>query len=143
MSAFIVLLGVSLLIISSIEDINGRRVSSWLVVLLLGVSFVSALTAKRVDGSDWHWQQLLLVVFWFLLLLPGFLLRVMGAADIKIILILALISPFTLLLHALVLAFGGVVLWWLIKDRDRREYPFIPFLTLGFGVSLWMHGVVA
>lgn len=130
------------LLFCSLKDIGSRRLPAPLIWLLLSMSLVWPVAGALIDGQVWQWQQLLWLLLWFLLLLPGFLFKVFGAADIKIILILALISPFELLLHALLLAFAGIALWWLLRDRKRREYPFIPFLTLGFGVSLWMHGAL-
>ncbi|ATG74456.1 prepilin peptidase [Zobellella denitrificans] len=124
----------------AVVDVRKGKVANLLVCYLL--LFVVVLGASGAlpffDLIDNRYRFVLLVVA----LLLGFLGNVFGAADIKIILILALVIPFDPLLHALMIAFSTLAIWWLLWDRRRREYPFIPFLTLGFGLSLWMHGIL-
>lgn len=75
-----------------------------------------------------YWWASLLVVLLFTL--PGYRKGVVGGADIKLLLGLALLfSPYAITL-IIAMAFGLFCLYWCVAFRHEQEAPFVPALCL-------------
>jgi prepilin peptidase CpaA len=134
------------------QDLRQRRISNLLTLGggALALAYL-AVTGETWLGSSPPWPGLLVVLA---LTLPGYLMRRLGAGDVKLLLFLVLASSGRLTL--LCLAGAGVwYLGWYLSSRlfwpwlsaraqarldlfspAQRVYPFAPFLFLGLSSAL-------
>ncbi len=135
----------SLLVVYSILDIRERRVpNEYIVVGGVVGSIVILLTGHFVSNMVLHVVALVIV---FVMGYTLFRMRSIGGADVKSLLLVALISPGIELrvmnipvLEAvagmgvvfMVMLLGGYLYWRLKIDDENTTPPLIPFLLLGY-----------
>ena len=141
--AFIVTLFILLLV--SIEDLRHRIVSNELM-LVFGVAGVfQGLWTGHIQSEPI--LHLTAVVFVFVLSYILFRLKAVGGADVKTLVIVAIISPgieFTNLNNPvfesvmaslgqiLIMLFLGYICWRKVRDTDSRPPALIPLLLIGY-----------
>jgi prepilin peptidase CpaA len=72
----------ALVAIAAIYDLHARRIPNWLVVIGLGVGAVVQCALHGASGGMLLWVGGALTGF--AMLLPGYLLRMLGAGDVKL-----------------------------------------------------------
>lgn len=138
------------------QDLSRREVDNWLSLggcaaalgwlLLTGQSWLGA------PPADATFAALLALLF----TVPGYLLRRLGAADVKLLVALALASNDYILLGTFIGAGVASLLWALLAPslwpglpargkvflnhlsplQPKKKYPFVPFLTVGAMISV-------
>ncbi len=120
---------ITLLAISSLFDIKNQRVPNilsvgfiitallWLVLRPESITFLSVLYSVGVT---------------LLLTLPGYCKGVFGAADIKILFAIALVTPIEKMLMMLLASFIIFSLYWVVCYRPIKQAPFIPAVLGAF-----------
>ncbi|UXI02184.1 prepilin peptidase [Photobacterium sp. TY1-4] len=122
----------------SILDLTQSKVDNRAVFLFLILSVYMLIIGEGITGEG-HELSLFAVTLVLLVSIPGFVFNVFGAADVKILLIISLISPFSLMLDILLYTFIAFMLYWLIAVRDTKVHaPFIPSLLVGMGIAVWL-----
>ena len=107
----------ALVVVAAIYDLHARRIPNWLVVIGLGAGLVVQCALHgAIDGMQW-WVGGALAGG--AVLLPGYLLRMMGAGDVKL---MAAVGCFcgaggALQAALMVCAVGGV---WALVELLRR-----------------------
>ncbi|SHN07812.1 prepilin peptidase CpaA [Pseudomonas asturiensis] len=138
------------------QDARKKEISNWLTVGIAALALVFlACTGHTWTGANPNDAGLAAVIA-LALTLPGHALRKLGAADVKLLLALALASDTLYLLGTFIgaaialaaWAMAGQYLWSLLNQRLTRryllmrpgmtnKYPFSPFLFIGLAtVSL-------
>lgn len=123
----------TVLALAAVCDFRSRRIPNQLLLLLalLGVLLV-ATTGTTLSTTPFSWQGLGLSLALVLgLTLPGYLAGVLGAGDVKLMLVLALLLGVGELLWAI--ALGCLVLACAGGLLRRERLPMAPFLALGTG----------
>ncbi|MBN3757121.1 peptidase A24 [Paraburkholderia sp. Tr-20389] len=109
----------ALVVIAAIYDIHARRIPNWLVIVGLGVGLVvqCALHGAMEGVQMWVGGALAGGA----VLLPGYLLRMMGAGDVKLMAAVGCFCGASGALQAalIVCAVGGV--WALVEMLRRRQ----------------------
>ncbi|WP_442957580.1 prepilin peptidase [Photobacterium sp. 53610] len=127
-----------LLILCSAQDLKEHRIHNFLVVLFIfGVLFF-LLNKVDIQLEGWRITNLFSFFFVCFLTLPFFYKGLFGAADVKILLALSVISSFDVILNILLYSFLCFAVFWWLFVRDQKEAPFVPSLLVGVVVSLWI-----
>lgn len=137
------------------QDLRRREVDNWLTLGGVAVAFGWLLLTGQswlgAPAADAAFATLLAVLF----TVPGYLLRRLGAADVKLLVALALASEEHLLLGTLIGAGGVSAVWALAAPSvwprlpghwqiflnhlepltPKTRYPFVPFLMVGATIT--------
>ncbi|MGO1189905.1 prepilin peptidase [Vibrio casei] len=125
----------SLLFVSSLFDLKNQRVPN-----LLSVGFIIAALLWLVfkPGSITFLSVIYSVGMTLLLTLPGYCKGVFGAADIKILFAVALVTPIESMIIILLASFIIFSLYWVVCYRPIKQAPFIPAVLGAFILSMWI-----
>ena len=123
------------LIISSILDIKYRKVSIYLTfiipMLLILISFVLYPNAEIVIRCVISFVMVVLSILFLIV-------TNIGGADCLIMIIMPLYIGVNALYAILIAVIVSIPYQMLVlKKHKNKEYPFIPFLTLGYILSLY------
>ena len=107
-------------------DWKSRRVSNWLTLPMLGVAFIIRIAGR--GSGDWR-----IVLLFFILVLLGWVAHLVGGADAKASLAMALLDP-----RLAAWAWAGGVFWFLLYRAIRHErhssYAYPGFIGFVIGV---------
>lgn len=126
---------IALLAISSLFDLKNQRVPN---ILSVGFIIVALLWLVVQPGSLTLLSVMYSVGVTLLLTLPGYCKGVFGAADIKILFAIALVTPIENMIIILLAAFIIFSLYWVVCYRPIKQAPFIPAVLGAFILSMWI-----
>jgi prepilin peptidase CpaA len=112
---------VALVIVAAVWDWRTRRIPNWLVATALIVALPLQIMLHGAAGGMQVW--FLGALAGFLILLPGYLIRALGAGDVKLMAALGAMCGAALALEIAVIAsaLGGIwALVWLARRRQVR-----------------------
>jgi prepilin peptidase CpaA len=141
--------------VCALQDARQREVSNWLTwgafAAALGYLGFYGQTWLGAAGSEGGWALLLCLV----LTLPGYLLNRLGAADVKLLMALALATDRLILLGTIIGAGLALVLWVFagqkiynvivqrlnstetrLNGKKSKKHPFVPFLFMGMVMAI-------
>jgi prepilin peptidase CpaA len=104
-----------LLVAVCVSDLRSRRIPNWLVLLIVGFGLANAVAGASVSGLA---RAAASVGVGLILWLPFYLLRMMGAGDVKFFAAAcAWLNPTTAVRAALLSAIfgGGLALLWVVR----------------------------
>jgi len=136
----IVWLPIFLLLVASVQDLRTREVSD---------SFSIAILLSAVMSIAAGWWQLswlasgLGVMVGLLVTAPLFFLGGFGGADVKLVSALgAWFGPISLLGLLVWIALAGGVFALIAKGRDRKDFAYVPAITVGTMIHAWWPAVL-
>lgn len=103
-------------------DYQQRRIPNGLLILLLGVVLFNHYTRPQVDGDQW----LINIVLALVLTAPGYIKGVMGAGDVKLLLVSSAVWPpivFLLVFSAGILLLSAVMYTPKLVGKFRAAVP--------------------
>ncbi len=116
-------------------DIRHQRVPNWLSLSVVAVCLALLLNRE-------HDLSLLIIAkslgITLVLTIPGYARGAFGAADIKLLLGLALLLTYTQMAWLLVTAFSIFCVYWWLFCRRKTCAPFVPAIFSAFCVHLTM-----
>ncbi|WP_120512610.1 prepilin peptidase [Photobacterium salinisoli] len=124
--------------ICSIQDLNSRRVSNFLIIILLAISLLFIVTEVDIELNDWEFHHLWSIALVSVMIFPLFYKGLFGAADVKLLIVIAMISPVNVILDIFLYSFLSFLVYWMLFARGQKEAPFVPSLLAGVVVSLWI-----
>ncbi|KKC99466.1 prepilin peptidase [Photobacterium halotolerans] len=124
--------------ICSIQDLSSRRVSNLFVILLLAISLLFIFTEVDIELNDWEFHHLWSVALVSVITFPLFYKGLFGAADVKLLIVIAMITPVNVMLDIFLYSFLSFLVYWWLFARGQKEAPFVPSLLVGVVVSLWI-----
>ncbi|UTV28599.1 A24 family peptidase [Photobacterium atrarenae] len=129
----------SLLAIAAVSDLKYSKVSNEITLMILICALIMIVFEHSLMPDQSYQFSVMALVMTLLVCLPGFIYKVFGAADVKILLIISLLTPLSLMLDILLYAFIAFMLYWCIAVRDTKVHaPFIPSLLVGMGIAVWL-----
>lgn len=129
----------SVLTLAAISDLMYSKVNNYITLMILVCTLIMIVFKQSLFPDQSYQFSLMALVMTLLVCLPGFIYKVFGAADVKILLIISLLAPFSLMLDILLYSFIAFMLYWCIAVRDTRVHaPFIPSLLVGMGIAVWL-----
>ncbi|EKO3485352.1 hypothetical protein M3924_000953 [Vibrio fluvialis] len=124
-----------LLLIASVFDIRTMKVPNIVSYLLMLGPPIWLLLDSDFNFSLIELKSICLVLA---LTVPGFIKGEFGAADIRILLGLASVSPFNIMIYYIFITLAIFIFYSAVKFSTKNEAPFVPaiFITTGvFGLA--------
>ena len=120
----------ALLVVATVCDLRKREVPDWISLAML----LWAIVATFLGIHNVGWMGALLGAFiGFSLTIVVFHLGGLGGADVKLIAATgAVIGPFALMFVLFWMALAGGVLAIVAALRGRRDFAYVPAITIGF-----------
>ncbi|QUJ69745.1 prepilin peptidase (plasmid) [Photobacterium sp. GJ3] len=124
------------MIVLSCFDLKYMKVPNWTLILL--TFFVVVFRYFECKDCFLYGVDFSAVIFVALITLPGLMVSVFGAADVKLLLILSFAFSFSQMLNLLFYSFIAFALYWSLFARGQKEAPFVPSILVGMVVTLWV-----
>jgi len=128
-----------------VTDWRSRRLPNLLTMGgMVGALSWLVLFSQGPAGAPWE-ESLLAGAIAAAVTVPSYMLRAMGAGDVKLSIAMGLLGGLQVLLVTMVLAgiIGGVLALWLLATRRsrlgtrQRSVPFGSALGIGFVTAIW------
>lgn len=128
---------ISLLFVACVFDLKNQRVPNVLSLALLVAALLWLMVwAPKIDIQN----MVMSLGLTLLLTLPGYWRNAFGGADIKVLLVLALILPWQVMMMMLLTAFVIFILYWALFYRSDKSAPFIPAVFSAFVLTTYFTG---
>ena len=120
----------ALLVVATLCDLRKREVPDWISLAILGWAVIAI--ALRLHNVGWM-GGLIGLLIGFALTAVVFYLGGLGGADVKLVSATgAVVGPFALIFVLFWMALAGGVLAIIAAVRGKRDYAYVPAITLGF-----------
>ncbi len=120
-----------ILIIASVLDFKNLQVPNIISFSLIFLALTRAITSDLDFFTVMQVKSLLITLA---ITIPGYISKQFGAADIKILLALALITPWSLMIMLLIVSFIVFTIYASLFYAKSKQAPFVPAICIAVGI---------